>query len=92
MVRAFIRVTPIAPPIIPPIACNPAHPATPPQLVRAWGGMKNNPIIEPATAAENTEITNRVVEPASRFSNIRLYPLKKVRRSNMTDAAKKPKK
>ena len=54
--------------------------------------MKNDPMIKPATAAENTEITKIVVEPTSLFSNSRLYPLKNVRTSNTMDAAKKPKK
>lgn len=91
-IKAFVKDTPTAPPITPPIACNPAQPKTPPHLVRAAKGMKNDPMNRPATAAEDTETANRKIDPKSLFSNKRLYPNRETRTSNMMQAAVKPKK
>jgi len=88
---AFITVSPMMPPIMPPIACNPAQPTTPPHWVKAGGDINIEPIIKPAKAAENTEIMNKMIEPKILFLNIRLYPLKNTRMSKVIEATKKPK-
>ena len=67
--RAFIKDTPIAPPITPPTACKPAQLNIPPHLARATGGMKRDPIIKPAIAAENTAVANKLIELKSFLSN-----------------------
>ena len=92
MLRAFIIVMPMNPPMIPPTACNPAQPNTPPHCVKADGAMKIVPITKPAKAADATEMINRIIEPITLFSNSRLCPLTNARTSNTTDAAKNPKK
>lgn len=80
------------PPITPPTACNAAHPRTPPQLVKAGAGMKNNPIIEPAKAAEKTEIRTKLTVPVKALSKQFLYPKSLVRTSKTKLATVKPKK
>lgn len=92
IIKALVKDTPTAPPITPPIECKPAQPNIPPHLVRAAVGMKNDPMTKPATAAENTEMTNRLIEPMSLFSNKRLCPNRETRTSNMMQATVKPKK
>ena len=52
---------PNVPPITPPAACSPAQPATPPQAAIAGIGMKNEPMMNPATAAERVEIATALV-------------------------------
>jgi hypothetical protein len=54
--------------------------------------MKKTPMIKPAKAAENTERAKRTTEPASVFSNKRLYPVGDVMTSNSVEAAVKPRK
>ena len=82
----------MAPPMMPPTACSPDQPKTPPHCVKAGAAMKNDPITEPAKAADITEIMKRTIEPVRLFSNKRLYPLTNASISNTTDAAKNPKK
>ena len=92
MLIAFIVITPMVPPMMPPTAWSPAHPKTPPHCIKACDDMKNNPITKPAKAAEKTEVKSSAIEPMCLFSNKRLYPIKNVSISNTMDAAKKPKK
>jgi hypothetical protein len=91
-VRAVAKGAPMKPPITPPTACNAAHPRTPPQLTKAGAAIKNNPIIEPATAAEKTEIKTKLIVPVTGFSKQFLYPISLVSTSKTKLAAVKPKK
>jgi len=79
------------PPMTPPTACNVAHPRTPPQLAK-FGGGKIHPIIEPATAAEKTEIKTKPTVPVKALSKQFLYPKSLVNTSKTKLAAVKPKK
>jgi hypothetical protein len=92
VVRAVVKGAPIRPPMTPPTACNPAHTRTPPQLAKAGAGIKNNPIIEPATAAEKTEIKTKLTVPTMALSKQFLYPKSRVSTSKTKLAAVKPKK
>jgi len=91
-VRAVVKGAPIKPPMTPPTACNAAHPRTPPQLAKAGAGMKNSPIIEPATAAEKTEIKTKLTVPVRGLSKQFLYPRRRVRTSKTKLAMVKPRK
>jgi hypothetical protein len=75
----------------PPTACNVAHPRRPPELAK-FGGGKTNPIIEPATAAEKTEIKTKLTVPVRALPKQFLYPKSRVSTSKTKLAAVKPKK
>jgi len=90
-VKAVVKGAPITPPMTPPTACNAAHPRTPPQLAR-FGGGKIHPIIEPATAAEKTEIKTKLTVPIKGLSKQFLYPKRRVNISKTKLATVKPKK
>jgi len=91
-VRAVVKGAPIKPPMTPPTPCNAAHPRTPPRGARAGAGIKNNPIIEPATAADKTEIKTKLTVPIKALSKQFLYPQSRVSTSKTKLAAVKPKK
>ena len=91
-VRAVAKGAPMDPPITPPTACNAAHPRTPPTLAKAVAGMKNDPMIEPATAADKTEIKTKLTVPVKAFSKRFLYPTSRASASKTKLATVKPKK
>jgi hypothetical protein len=88
--RVATRVAPIVPPITPPTACNPAQPATPPHSDSAGPAMKNEPIMNPATAAESVEITIAIVIVLAAFLKKKLNPTIDDIKSNTKAAAVKP--
>ncbi len=91
-VRAVVKGAPIKPPMPPPTACNAAHPRTPPQLTRAGAGIKNNPMIEPATAADKTENKTKLTVPIKALSKQFLYPRSRVSTSKTKLAIVNPRK
>ena len=58
--RALTSVIPIAAPMAPPTACNPAKRASPPVAAIIGGGIKRGPMMRPATAVEAMEMNNRL--------------------------------
>jgi len=90
-VRAVVKGAPIRPPMTPPAACNAAHAKTPPHPAK-FGGGKNNPIMEPAKAAEKTEIKTKLTVPVKALSKQFLYPKSRVNTSKTKLAAVNPKK
>lgn len=83
----------MVPPMAPPIACNPAKTATPPNiLVRKFVFMKRLPIIMPATAVEATDAESKLITLDIDFSKQFGYLMSLVRTSKTTHAAVKPKK
>jgi len=95
ILRASKPVTndvPIAPPIPPPIACNPAQPRTPPIALNAEPVMKNVPIIKPAKDAEKIEIVIMLAAVYVFLLNVLPYPEAAVVRSKNILAAVNPKK
>jgi len=88
----FTRVPPIVPPINPPAAWSPAHPITPPQDNSAAAGMKNIPIMRPATAAEKTDDATATVIVDFCVAKVFLYPASLEVMSYTMLAAVKPKK
>ena len=89
--KAFVKITPTAPPMTPPTACKPDHTNGPPHLPKLTGSMKKAAMIKLATAAESTESPKRVIELVSFFLNRCLCPVKDVIKSNNIDAAVNPK-
>ncbi len=74
----------------PPTAWSTAHAMTPPHLAKAMAVMKKEPMMEPATKADMTEISTRQSEPAYALSKRFLYPTSRVRTSKTRLAAVKP--
>lgn len=89
--RDATRVAPIVPPITPPTACNPAQPTAPPHSDRAGPAMKNEPIMNPASAAERVEMTIAMVIVLAAFLKKLLNPTIDDVKSNTKAAAVKPK-
>jgi len=80
------------PPMTPPIACNATQTRTPPQDAKAGAGIKNNPMIEPAKAAEKTDIKTKLTVPVKALSKQFLYPKSRASTSKTKLATVKPKK
>jgi len=83
---------PRMPPINPPAACSPAQPSTPPHEASAVAGMKNEPMIKPATAAETTEAATATAIVDFGLVNVFSYPASLEVASKTMLAAVKPKK
>jgi hypothetical protein len=90
--RPTTKVTPINPPIMPPITCSPTQPRTPPHLVKAGATMKNVPMIKPATAADSTETESIETVTNNGFLKHLSYPMSFAVTSKTTLAAAKPRK
>ena len=91
-VRAVVKGAPINPPMTPPTAWRLTHPRTPPHVAKAGAGIKNNPIIKPATAAEKTEIKTKLTVLAKALSKQFPYPKSRVSTSKRKLVAVKPRK
>jgi len=92
LVRAVVKGAPIKPPMTPPAAWSPAHPRIPPHLAKTGASIKNDPIIEPATKADKTEIETKLSVPVKAFSKQFRYPKSRVSTSKTRLAAVKPRK
>ncbi len=84
-------MAPTAPPTIPPTACNPAQPDTPPQSDNAGVAMKNEPIMNPAMAAERVEMIVAMIVVFNALLKKLLNPTSANIKSNTKAAAVKPK-
>jgi len=88
----FTSAPPKMPPINPPAAWSPAQPITPPHEINAAAGMKNEPMMNPATAAETTEAATATAIVDFGLAKVFSYPASFEVASKTMLAAVKPKK